>query len=320
MDTSEQITLLGNAISEGINHIAYIWSLRAEAHVASREELSAWRKALDELQTSLKAFQEGHLDGYKLVSSHPVSATLVDCIEELRTELTAIAPGEHLPAPLFDRIDLAWVELTGTKQPPPFSPASAEPPRPQTPMSLEAWAARPGDARGELVDGRLVEEETETEEHEALFAFLDAALRRWIEPQGGLVTGAEAKFAIREDRGRKPDRSVVFPGGNLPAPGGLFRAPPDIAIEVLSPTSIDARRDRIDKLRDYAAFGVRWYWLVDPVVRVLEIRELGHDRRYAYALAAAEGRVTIPGCGDLTLDLDALWAELERLGSPGPAP
>lgn len=313
LDPSEQITILGNAISEGINHIAHIWSLRAEPHVASAEELSAWRKALDELQSSLKVFQEGHIEGRGLVTSHPVSAELVHCIEELRARLSAIALGEHLPAALFDLIDLAWLELTGTKTPPRFSPASVEAPRSPTPMSLDAWAAMPEGAPGELVDGCLVEEETANDEHEAITSFLDAALRRWVEPRGGFVAGSKAKFAIREDRGRKPDLSVILPGGNLPAPRGLRRAPPDIAIEVVTPTSHDARRDRLEKLRDYAAFGVRWYWLIDPAVRALEILELGSDHQYIHTFAAIEGSVPVPGCAGLSLDLDALWAELDRL-------
>jgi hypothetical protein len=57
-----------------------------------------------------------------------------------------------------------------------------------------------------------------------------------------------------------------------------------------------------------------WYWLLHLDLHVFEVRELTADGRYAVILAAAEGRVALPGCGDLALDLDALWAELDRLG------
>jgi hypothetical protein len=34
--------------------------------------------------------------------------------------------------------------------------------------------------------------------------------------------------------------------------------------------------------------------------------------RYEHLLGATEGQVSIPGCDGLVLDLDAVWAEVER--------
>jgi Uma2 family endonuclease len=93
------------------------------------------------------------------------------------------------------------------------------------------------------------------------------------------------------------------------------RRAPDVMIEVVSPRPRDVHRDRIEKLRDYATFGVRWYWLLDPATRMLEIFELGPDGRYAWTQGAAEGRLdAVPGCEGLVLDLGDLWTELDRLG------
>jgi Uma2 family endonuclease len=79
------------------------------------------------------------------------------------------------------------------------------------------------------------------------------------------------------------------------------------------------RRDRIEKADEYAAFGVRWYWLVDPQARSIEIWELDSTGRYARAIGASEGRLdSLPACPELVIDLDALWAEIDRLGPEEP--
>ncbi|MEP7124936.1 MAG: Uma2 family endonuclease [Byssovorax sp.] len=135
----------------------------------------------------------------------------------------------------------------------------------------------------------------------------------WLGPGGGFVLISDTRFGVAPRRGRKPDVSVYFAGRKPPA-HGLVTTPPDIMIEIVSPRPKDARRDRVEKTNEYAAFGVRFYWIVDPALRSLEIFELGTDGRYVKALGAASGIVDpVPGCKGLTVNLDALWDEANRL-------
>jgi Uma2 family endonuclease len=192
--------------------------------------------------------------------------------------------------------------------------ASALDPEPAygRPMSIEDWEQMDEDEPGELVDGRLAEEEVSDNPHEVLVSALLFLLATWARPRRGSVLGSEAKYAISTRRGRKPDLSVYF-ATDLKLPRrGANRRPPDIMVEVLSPRPRDHRRDRIEKLREYAAFGVRWYWIVDPEARTIEILRLGDDAQYVHALDAEEGTVHVPGCEGMTLDIDALWRELDE--------
>lgn len=174
----------------------------------------------------------------------------------------------------------------------------------------------PEDEPGELVDGRLEEEEVPDLVHELVVSWLVHVMRTWI-GRSGFVFGSEAKYAVRPDRGRKPDVAVYLgsDGSRLPR-RGIVRVAPDIVIEVVSPSPRDERRDRIEKMDEYAAFGVRFYWILDPSLQSLEVFELV-DTRYARAARGISGRMEpVPGCTGLTIDLDDLWAELSRLGPP----
>jgi Uma2 family endonuclease len=185
---------------------------------------------------------------------------------------------------------------------------------PPQPMTVEDWAALPEDTEGELVDGRLVEEEMPDAIHETVVVELVAKLLAWAKPRDGRVYGSELKIKIRPGRGRKPDLSL-FLAGRRPQARGAVSTPADALIEVVSPTPRDGRRDRVEKVQDYASLGVKFYWIIDPELRAIEILELGADGRYVRALGASAGRIEVPGCEGLVIDLDELWAEIDRLSS-----
>jgi Uma2 family endonuclease len=182
------------------------------------------------------------------------------------------------------------------------------------PMNLEEWAALPEDEPGEIVDGYLVEEEVPENAHEVVIAWLIRNLGGWGASKGVIVLGSGAKYAVSKSRGRMPDLSVFLPDGPRPPKRGLNRQPPSIAVEVVSETPRDARRDRVEKLSEYAAFGVKWYWVVDPWLRALQIHELNAEGHYVHVVDATDGRVErVPGCDGMALDLEELWKELDAL-------
>jgi Uma2 family endonuclease len=181
-------------------------------------------------------------------------------------------------------------------------------------MTLTEWAALPEDEPGELVNGLLTEEEMPSYLHEYVIAWLIRVLGNWAVLHGAWVAGSGGKFAVARGLGRMPDLTVYLRGVRRPQLQGLIDAPPSIALEVVTPTPRDERRDRVEKLREYAAFGVKWYWLIDPELRAFEVLELGADGRYVHAVAVSEGVVeNVPGCEGLSVDVGGLWAEVDAL-------
>lgn len=186
-------------------------------------------------------------------------------------------------------------------------------------LTLEQWADLDEDVEGELVDGALVEEEMPSALHEAIAAWLLRLLGSWVDPRGGVAFGAELKLAVSQRRGRKADASAYLPGRPLPGRNaGATRRPPSIVVEVVSPRPRDVRRDVVDKKKEYAAFGVTYYWIVDPEARTFEVFELGADGRYTVALSAADGAHAIPGCDGLVIELDEVWAAGDKLPEAEP--
>jgi Uma2 family endonuclease len=181
-------------------------------------------------------------------------------------------------------------------------------------MTLDEWAQQDEEATGELVDGRLTEEEVPDPAHELAVSWLILLFGNWLRGRGGFVFGSEVKLRTTPDRGRKADVVVYLPGGARPPRRGLLTAAPDIVVEVVTPTPRDERRDRVEKMTEYAEVGIRSYWIVDPALGSLEIFELSNDHKYTRTLGVTTGRVEhVPGCPGLQLDVDDLWRELERL-------
>jgi hypothetical protein len=156
-------------------------------------------------------------------------------------------------------------------------------------MTIEEWAAMPEDEPGELVDGYLVEEEVPDLPHERLVIRLGRVLDIWLSPNG-FVFGSDAKYTVRPNRGRKPDLTVYLnPDGSRLPRSGVVRVPPDIAVEVVSSTPRDERRDRIEKMDEYAAFGIRFYGF--------SIRDCSRSRSSSSLTGATRARHSPPRVG-----------------------
>jgi Uma2 family endonuclease len=188
-------------------------------------------------------------------------------------------------------------------------------------LTVEAWANLPDEA-GELRRGRLVPPEQVSFLHGFVLVWLAHELHGWALPHGATVVGEKLRLALGPDIGRKPDLAIYLPGDQRPPlDATLVTVLPSVVVEIVSKDPADAHRDRIDKMKDYEAAGIRWYWLLDLHLRLLEIHRLGYDQRYARAFAAGEGSLgEVPGCPGLLIDLTALWNQIEALRRPPPTP
>jgi Uma2 family endonuclease len=129
----------------------------------------------------------------------------------------------------------------------------------------------------DYVDGRLVERNLGELDHSSLqreivFFF---RLRR---KQWHVHVFPEQRVQVSPTRFRIPDVCVTV--GAMPTEQ-IFRTPPFLAIEILSPE--DRQRDLLEKVDDYLRFGVSSVWVIDPR------KQLGWVYTQAGASLAADG-------------------------------
>jgi Uma2 family endonuclease len=88
-----------------------------------------------------------------------------------------------------------------------------------------------------------------------------------------------------------------------------FTLAPDWACEALSGST--AKTDRAEKLPIYARERVRHVWLVDPILRTLEVLELSGEHFRILAVHRDDERVRAAPFDAIELDLSILWADVK---------
>jgi Uma2 family endonuclease len=132
--------------------------------------------------------------------------------------------------------------------------------------------------RAEIMDGVLYVSKAPGWRHQGVVVNVLLALRAWADERGGAVnTGIGVIYA--DDDNVIPD--VVWISADrlakgLDAAGHLNELGPELVIEVVSPGSENARRDREAKLALYSRRDALEYWIVDPQARAVQVYARPH--------------------------------------------
>ena len=104
----------------------------------------------------------------------------------------------------------------------------------------------------------------------------------------------------------QPDILVVCDKSKLDERG--CNGAPDLIIEILSPST--AAKDTKEKFDLYQRFGVKEYWIVQPVDKTVMVFTLQENNKYGSPGRYADpDKVPVPLLGDLVIDLKAVFAE-----------
>jgi Uma2 family endonuclease len=180
---------------------------------------------------------------------------------------------------------------------------------PHREATYEDLVALPPHLVGEILGGELFASPRPASPHSAASFALGGSLfdpfQRGRGGPGGWWFFVEPELHFGKDvlvpdlagwrRSRMPVRSAV----------PNFTLAPDWVCEVLSPST--ARIDRTLKKQIYAREGVEYLWLVDPVLRILEVLRLQERQWVDKGSWSGDARVRAEPFEALELELEALW-------------
>lgn len=171
------------------------------------------------------------------------------------------------------------------------------------------WA---GDERWELIAGEAFNmSPAPSRRHQEVVGGLFTQIALWI--RNGPCRAYVAPFDVRLPHGDEadeqidtvvqPDISVICDARKLDEQG--CRGAPDWIIEVVSPHT--AARDHILKRALYERHGVREYWIVQPMDRLLTLYLLGEHGYGAPRICEARGVQAVTVLTGLRIDWDVVF-------------
>ena len=165
------------------------------------------------------------------------------------------------------------------------------------------------DTRYELVDGKLVEMPTESDENNRIARGLFLELAKLVPLALLAYRDTEVEVSGRRATCRIPDL-LVHTEESAAALSGASRSlvtrdmpPPALIVEIVSPGSTNRSRDYRYKRTEYAARGIAEYWIVDPQERRITVCQWV-DGQYEDKIFAGENRIesTVISAFELTAE------------------
>ena len=145
----------------------------------------------------------------------------------------------------------------------------------------------------EYAKGELIPMSPATRRHGKISISIIRHLDRYVYENGlGELYTAETIFQVGE-RMMKPDVAFVSTDRLDVDEDATFPIPPDLAIEVVSPS--DAHSRVVRKALDYLAAGTRLVWVLDPVSQAVTVYRSESDIELLTREATLTGGDVVPG-------------------------
>jgi Uma2 family endonuclease len=158
------------------------------------------------------------------------------------------------------------------------------------------------DQRYEIIDGQLLMAPAPDTWHQDWLGDLYSLVKSFVKKNKlGRLFFAPLDVILDPENTVQPDLVFVATKNlGIIQPRGIFGTP-DLLVELVSPSSV--RRDRYEKMKLYARFGVKEYWIGDAANHSLEILTLMKGRYELRCSAEEKGKLSSLVLTGLKFDL-----------------
>jgi Uma2 family endonuclease len=176
-------------------------------------------------------------------------------------------------------------------------------------VTYEEWLRMPevSDATEEVVNGEIRIMPPAKWKHAWIIERTHRALNGQLDLDRCAVVTGSFGLVIRKAplTSRVPDLAV-FDLTTLVEQDGYLHSAPQLLVEVLSPSN--TRREREEKLGDYAEIGVPEVWVISPEARTVEVLYL-EDRYLRTACVLNSGILTPKLFPQVKVDIATIWPD-----------
>ena len=176
-------------------------------------------------------------------------------------------------------------------------------------VTYEEWLRLPevSDAIEEVVDGEIRIMPPPKWSHSEIVDNLHDELAAQVDRRATRVKVSDFGLIVRKSplTSRVPDLAL-FDRSTIVEQDGYIHSAPQLVVEVLSPAN--TRREREEKLADYASLGVPEVWVVSPEARTVEILQLA-DGKLRTAAILASGTLTPKLFPHVSVDIATIWPD-----------
>jgi Uma2 family endonuclease len=175
-------------------------------------------------------------------------------------------------------------------------------------LTYEEWLGLPSPECGtdEIVKGELRFVSVRLWPHaEVIEGVKSELIRRRDETVQILGSGFGLMISREPLTCRSPDL-VVYRRDKIVIQDGLYWSPPDLVVEVISPSETKRRKE--EKLADYASIGVPEAWLVSPEAQSVEIRLLVDGQLTTTSVLVA-GELHPTQFSEVSIPVAAIWPD-----------